>query len=113
MYKSLLPLLVLFFICCKENKDSKPPISPEEMAAILTDLYYMEANFESLSGYVKDSLTQTLKQEILNKHQTNDSIFLLAGDYYNLRPEMLENIERMVIDKIESQSKPDSSTIRN
>lgn len=28
-------------------------------------------------------------------------------------PEMLEKIEKMVIDKIESQSKPDSSLIKN
>ena len=113
MSKFIIPILLCFFISCNSDKVAKAPISPEEMAAILTDLYYMEANFESLSGYVKDSLTQALKQEILNKHQTNDSLFVLAGDYYNLRPEMLEKIEKMVIDKIESQSKPDSSAVKN
>ena len=104
-------LFFLFFvivISCNKNQ-KKVPIQEDMMVNILTDLYFVEAYFESLSGNLKDSMIAVKKLEVLAKYGLTDSIFNEAGKYYKL----MEQIENKVVEQVDKLIKVDSLKQKN
>jgi len=77
-------------------KPSKNYIPADKMAEILADLYYLDAAFEPLSLHVRDSIVQTSRWKILEKHQVSDSDFIQSSIFYKNQKSELDKIELRV-----------------
>lgn len=108
-------LFFLFFVivisCNMDQK--KVPIQEDMMVNVLTDLYFVEAYFESLSGNLKDSMIAVKKLEVLAKYGLTDSIFNEAGKYYSRNDKLMEQIENKVVEQVDKLIKADSLKQKN
>ncbi len=94
MYKFYLSLFIIIAAC--QSVPSKNYIPNDKMAEILADLYYLDAAFEPLSLHVRDSIIQSNRWKILEKHQVTDSDFIQTSIYYKNQKTELDKIELRV-----------------
>ncbi|MCA6073880.1 DUF4296 domain-containing protein [Fulvivirga sedimenti] len=103
---------------CKEKKTSVQPdglLNSEVMVAILKDVYVTEARVSSLSVTYDSSqqIFNLVENDILERHGTNDSVYLLSMQYYFEHPDELRLIFEAVVDSLSLQerklSRPDNS----
>lgn len=66
------------------------------MAQILSELYYLDAALEPLSLHIRDSMIQSNRKLILQKHQINDTDFIESSLYYKNRKSDMDQIRSMV-----------------
>lgn len=93
----------LFILAACVQKKPEPKLSPEQMAEILAEFYYMEAAMEPLSLHVRDSIIQARRWEILESHHCTDEDFLQASAFYKSDKEKMKLIEQSVMDRLEEK----------
>lgn len=93
--------LLLCFAACKQN--DQPPIPPQKMEEILTDLHYAEVysmmlddtlhqarsrNMDSLAVYYKD---------VLAHHKVSEDAFMQSMDWYKNHAEDIDSVYSHVL----------------
>lgn len=102
----LLAILGLFLFSCGKDKRPEEVLPPETMKEILFEASLVEgalkANF--ILGDSAKALAPTYYQEIFDKHQTNAAQFEQSAVWYFQHPELLENIQKEVINSLIEKS---------
>lgn len=105
----------IFIFSCDDSSKNKPPVSPEKMTDILTDLHLADAHSQGLGtigGNVytknKDSLA-VFYNSILKHHNLSYDELKKNLDWYHHHPQILDSVYVMVVQKIEQYQMADSA----
>ncbi|NOT36211.1 MAG: DUF4296 domain-containing protein [Saprospiraceae bacterium] len=83
-------------------------LSKDQMAALIADVYYMNAVFEVLPVQYRDSIMKSERTKILEQHKISDSLYVHSLKYYNSETKKMEEVERLargiLLKKIEADS---------
>lgn len=100
---------VFIFFCCLSlllscGKEERPHdiLTPEQMAASITELYLTEAKISSIPASRDSSLKvfDYFEAKTFDKLGITDSVFKKSFNYYLDRPKELEQIYTVVIDSL-------------
>lgn len=101
--RAVLFLLVLAgMVSCKKEKEEQPPLSRDEMAGLMMEIYLGEARM-SVTPVSKDSayrLFVPYQDSVLRHRGLADSTLRKAYDYYLRHPDELEKIYDAIIDSL-------------
>jgi hypothetical protein len=99
----LLILLFFSFVSCKEEQ---PPITPAQMASILSELHLTEAYAQltpvDMGGVMKkntDSML-VLYGHVYKKNNIDSSSFKNALDWYHSHPDQFNKVYEQVLEKL-------------
>ena len=103
MKKVFLAGLILFLAGC--IRESRPPeglVPKEKMISFLIDLHIHETK-ASLSRMNKDSVRvffPEVEKRLFEKHDIDDSLYLISFNYYLENVELMEEIYTAVVDSL-------------
>ena len=102
MKKRLIVLILLAVSACGSDKNSEEILDQQAMVSYLVDLHLTEAAITNLRLSPDSSkyIFAVYEQEILDRHNTTDSIFVRSYNYYLGRPEELQEIYTAVVDSL-------------
>jgi hypothetical protein len=97
-------LLIALAICCKP--DDKPPaevLTKAQMVALFREIYIAEDKINRLGTQHDSSLVliEILKDKVLEKYGTSDSIFQSSFNYYIDHPKEMELIYTALVDSLQ------------
>ncbi|MBL7847157.1 MAG: DUF4296 domain-containing protein [Cyclobacteriaceae bacterium] len=87
---------------CKKEKEERPPLSRDEMAGLMMEIYLGEARM-SITPVSKDSAYRLFipyQDSVLRHRGVADSTLRKAYDYYLRHPDELEKIYDAIIDSL-------------
>lgn len=116
-----LPLLFLtfFLLSCGSSKTDELPagvIDTKQMVQIMADLHMLESATQTRNLWVSDSSASQVYsyyRHLFDKHQLQDSTFLVSFDYYLKHPDAMKNIYTEVITELSKRQAAVSSQAPN
>ncbi|MBK6546541.1 MAG: DUF4296 domain-containing protein [Saprospiraceae bacterium] len=106
MRPTILFILVLLAYSCKHSKTiGTPPIEERTMIQIMTECYFLEAQFTDLNSHLKDSIIAVEFKNILQKHGVDETRYTEAQQYYNANEDALKKLEEGVKSSVNEASK--------
>jgi hypothetical protein len=98
--------VLLFFTACKPSKyDSQLTISEKKMVNILLDIHVAEGAAGTLSGTVKDSISQIYYQQICDIYQISQDELHQNMEIMRNDPKLAFFLYNQVIDSLKSRDK--------
>lgn len=97
----------LFLIClitaCRE--ETRPYLPVEVMRDVLVEMHIADGYTERISKPIKyrNAFRGDLYQEVLAKHQLDETTFRETYDYYTAHPYEMDSLYQLIIEKLERQ----------
>ena len=95
------------FACSKDSEVPDWVVSKERMVPFMIDIHLAEAKIKVLKLNYDSSLAffRKLEDDVYEKHQITDSIYLESFNYYLNHPDLLLEIYEQVIDSLSLKEK--------
>jgi len=93
--------------CSKESKVPDWVLAKEQMVPFIIDIHIAEAKIRVLKLDYDSSLAffRKLEDDIYQKHEITDSIYIKSFNYYMDHPDLMLEIYEQVIDSLSLQEK--------